>query len=512
MKMLKSILLAGGALLACAAVAQAADLPTKKAPAPAPKPNCYATLWSWLDSTPADCPLSYWGVTFYGQVDVGGGYETNAAKFNNAYAQGVQELISKQSHGAAWQAVPNGLSQSNIGVKWKEPVASDWFFVGDVNFGFDPYSLQFADGPRSLVENNTTPQFKQSANGDSSRTYGPINARAFAGFSNQTWGTLTYGRHYAFSNDNDNFYDPFGGSYAFSLIGNSSTIGGGLGDTELARFNNSVRYLYADHGVRAGVLSQVGGYAAGNNSQYAIQTDLGFDWQGLSMDGVYMYAKDAVSLGAYGAAVDGVLSKSFPATADTLKATIENMDAFQIAAKYKWQQLTLFAGGQMTQFTNPSDLPAGIVSRDFNGGYPGAYGVGVQGNAFPTARWLDTAWVGAKYAVLPNLDLVSGYYHVWQNNYLGSTQTFTGAAASCAPNTKLVSAVGGPAGPATLKGTNSALCSGTEDAVSGMIDWRPVKRLDVYAGVMYSQLTGGLASGFIATNNTAFTGGVRLSF
>src|SRR4051794_870656 len=150
MNVLKSVLLAGAAM-ALASAALAADLPTHKGAPVAPvKPDCYATFWTWLDSSVADCPLSYWGVTLYGQVDVGGGFESNHAKFNGAYPQGVQQLISKQSHGAAWQAVPNGISQSNIGIKWKEQVIPDWFFIGDVNFGYDPYSLQFADGPRSL--------------------------------------------------------------------------------------------------------------------------------------------------------------------------------------------------------------------------------------------------------------------------------------------------------------------------------------------------------------------------
>jgi predicted porin len=502
MKMLKSILLAGGALLACAAVAQAADLPTKKAPAPAPKPNCYATFWSWLDSSPADCPLSYWGVTFYGQVDVGGGYETNATKFNKDGTQGVGELIQKAGHGGAWQWTPNGLSQSNIGVKWKEQAAYDTYFIGDVNFGFDPYSLRFADGPRSLVDNNNLPLYQQSVASDSSRTYGPINTRAYAGFSNKTWGTITYGRQYAFSTDNDNAYDPLGGAYAFSLIGWSSTLGAGLGDTELARFNNSLRYLYADHNIRAGVITQIGGWSAGNNAQYAVQGDLGFDWQGLSVDGVYMYAKDAVSLGTLGNANTGALPAGV--STDTLKATIQNMNAGQVVAKYKWQQFTLYAGGQFTQFTNPGDLPAGTVTRDFNGGFPAQYGVAVQGNAFPTARLLDVAWVGGKYAVLPNLDLISAYYHVWQNDYRGSTASSTGSN-SCLANTS-------KSGPYVLKGTMSSKCEGNEDAVSGVIDWRPVKRVDVYAGVMYSKVSGGLATGYIATDNLAATAGVRLSF
>jgi len=506
MKMLKSILLAGGALLACAAVAQAADLPTKKG-APVAPPNCYATFWTWLDSSAADCPLSYWGITFYGQVDVGGGYETNAARFNNAYPQGVQQLVSKQSHGGTWQGVPNGLSQSNIGVKWKEQIVPDWFFIGDVNFGFDLYSLQFANGPRSLEENNNLAQINQSANGDSSRAYGLINSRAYAGFSNTTLGSLTYGRHYAFSTDNDNLYDPFGGAYDFSLIGNSSTLGGGLGDTELARFNDSIRYLYADHNVRVGVLSQVGGWSAGNNSQYAVQGDVGFDWQGFSVDGVYSWAKDAVALSAWNALPPA------PIAATTLKATIENVEGGQIAAKYKWDRFTAFGGWQIERLSDPSDLPAGVVTRDFNGGYLATYGTGSsatggQGGfgaagAFPVPKVLNLFWAGGRYAVLPNVDLAGAFYHVHQNDYLGTTEV---AGVTCAANAK---SAGGGYAP---QGSASSKCAGNEDAVSGMVDWRPYKRLDVYGGVMVSKVTGGLANGFFVSSNVSTTAGLRFSF
>ena len=45
-----------------------------------------------------------------------------------------------------------------------------------------------------------------------------------------------------------------------------------------------------------------------------------------------------------------------------------------------------------------------------------------------------------------------------------------------------------------------------------MLDWRPVKRVDLYAGVMYSEVAGGMANGFIHSNNTAYTSGVRVGF
>ena len=502
MKTLKSILLTGGAFLALASFAQAADLPTRKA-APVPeKPNCFASFWTWLDSTPTDCPLSYWGVTFYGQVDVGAGWESNRAKINSGNTQGVQELVGKQNHGAGFQFVPNGLSQSNVGIKWKEQIVPDWYFIGDVNAGFDPYTLSFDNGPRSLVQNNTTPQFFQSANADSSRTYGVINTRAYAGIQNKTFGTLTYGRQYAFSNDIANsLYDPFGGAYAFSLIGNSSSFGGGLGDTELARYNNSIKYLYADHNIRVGAMSQVGGWSAGNNAQFAYEVTAGFDWNGFSVDGVYEHAKDAVALSTLGAN---------PVSPTLLKATIENEDSFQIAGKYKWDRFTLYAGYEYERLTDPSiganDLPLAPAIRYFNGGVQAVYGFGggIQGNAFNAPKQTQLVWTGAKFALLPTVDLIGGYYHVWQNNYSAGTAT-------CAPNAALPA--GTPAGAGyTPQGANSAKCAGTEDAISGLVDWRPVKRVDLYSGVMFSRVTGGLANGFFVNSNLAFTSGVRVSF
>ena len=116
---------------------------------------------------------------------MGGGYETEAGRFNKDYPQGVQELINKWNNGARWQWVPNGLSQSNIGVKIKEQVAPNWFIVGDVNLGFDPYSMRLSDGPTSLVDNNNTSSasnlFSETSNGDSSRAGQWDNTRAYLG-------------------------------------------------------------------------------------------------------------------------------------------------------------------------------------------------------------------------------------------------------------------------------------------------------------------------------------------
>jgi predicted porin len=492
MRLFKHLLLASTAGLLIAGAAQAADLPTKKTPPAPPATNCYASFYSWLDSTAADCPLTYMGITVYGQIDVGGGYDTHATPFNRDFNNGVQELISKTSNNGRWQWVPNGLSQSNVGIKIKEQIVPNWFIVGDVNLGFDPYSFQLSNGPKSLVDNNTFGSsgpgaLLQSANGDSSRAGQWDNARGYIGVSNATFGTLTFGRQYSFANDMSSAYDPFGGAYAFSLIGTSGTVEQGTGETETARYNESFKYQIAYNGVRAGAIVQVGGWEQGNGAEDAYQLDLGGDLGGLSVDAIYAYDKDAVKLGTTNAAGAG----------DVLKATLADVNAGVIAAKYKWQALTVYGGYEYARLSSPSGLGATFPvgnTYSLNGGYPGV----IQANAYVNPEDLQVLWVGGKYGLLSNLDLAVGYYHEWQNDF------------ATAANSALCSLHGD---------TYRNDCAGTTDAVSGMLDWRPWKRVDVYGGVMYSKVGGGMANAsntshlaYTHDDNTAFTTGVRVAF
>lgn len=373
MKIANYFVLIGTGLVMFPLQSLAVDLPMRQTPPPTPvAEGCFSSFSAWIQTSAAECPLSYAGVTLYGTVDAGYGYETNGAKFNAQYPNGVNELVSAVNHGAKWQGTPNALSQSNIGIKWSEPVFSQWNFIGDVRAAFDPYSLRFANGPGALEDNNLTPAFSRSAALDSSLAYGPVNALAYAGLQNPVWGMLTYGRQLTFSGENSLTYDPFGGGYAFSMQGTSGALGGGLGDTEMVRYGHSLKYVYTDDGVRVGVISQLGGWELGNNAKYAAQGDIGFDYQGFSVDGVYSYARDAVSLSIWD---DGL----FP---NTLTAKIENISAFELATKYVWQDFTLFGAYQYDHITNPSVLPRGVNFAHFNDDVTARYGTGVQGELF----------------------------------------------------------------------------------------------------------------------------------
>jgi hypothetical protein len=88
---LKGIGLALAAAVPLAGLARAADAPAP----PSPAPDCFRSLYDYLNASASECPLTYAGLTLYGTVDVGYGFETNGAPFNRAFGPGAAYLISK---------------------------------------------------------------------------------------------------------------------------------------------------------------------------------------------------------------------------------------------------------------------------------------------------------------------------------------------------------------------------------------------------------------------------------
>ena len=43
---------------------------------------------------------------------------------------------------------------------------------------------------------------------------------------------------------------------------------------------------------------------------------------------------------------------------------------------------------------------------------------------------------------------------------------------------------------------SSNKCGGSQTGLSFLLDWKPVKRVDIYAGVLLSNVYGGLANGY----------------
>jgi predicted porin len=477
-------------LLGCVATAlilargaAAADLATE-APAPpqsatAGATSCFASLYDFLIAGPDDCPLAWHGITLYGRLDYGVGYESHGVPFNGNYPNGVETLISKNSNGSRYTIVPNGLGQSYVGVKGDEPIAWDWSFVFKLQNGFDPFTLQRANGPKSLVQNNTTPLDAQTANGDSSRAGQLFNTEAYAGFSHPTYGEVTAGRQDSLITQGLGRFDPMGGAPNFSVIGVSNTAGGG-GDTQTARFNTSLLYRVGVGPFHFATLYQFGGYNQGNGSNGAFALGMTGDFGPLTFGMEGQKTKDAVALSNF---AEFPLPAGVPGNG--LKATLSNNTTGVVGLKYSFERATLYSGWEYILFANPSDAyPDGFTAI---GNYPVPAGY-VNSTAYTEHKILRVFWAGIKYALRDDIDIAGAYYHYYQNDYNSSPS------------------------PCTDGGLSSSSCRGALNAYSAMIDYRPSKRVTAYAGFMWSQVTGGLASGYLYHINFAPTVGVRVEF
>jgi predicted porin len=368
--------------------------------------------------------------------------------------------------------------------------------VAEVGTGFDPYSLRLADANASLVQNNTKTILNQNTNDDSSRSGQWDNSVAYGGFSHPVFGTLTAGRENSLTLDTVNAYDPMGGSYAFSPIGYSGKVPG-AGGTEDARMGTGVKYEVKVGNIRGSAMVQLGGYDLNNGSTSDVQFGLGGDFNTLSIDGVYTHIENQVNLGTYNGAIPVGLPN------DALKATLSNNDALMLAAKYGWNQFKFFGGGEWIRYSSPSNSnPSGFTTI---GGAP-VYSIN-PGTGLPSGSISTTAytvpenffalWTGAKYAFNDKVDLTGAYYLYYQ-------QAYTHAGDSCAaaaPNVLGISV-----------GTASGRCRGFENMFSAMVDYHPLKRVDLYAGIFYQRVSGGIASGYLEPDNFAPTVGIRVKF
>jgi predicted porin len=470
--------------LCASRVAEAADLPQGLAPhQSATETNCFGGLWNWLNAPVSDCPLTYAGFTLYGTLDVGYGYDTAGVAFGKRYDKGVFYTIQKTSTGGRWSWSPDALSASTLGVKMEEAIGGDWLLIGAAELAFNPYSLLLDNGPRSLADNNLSPPDRQTANGDSSRAGQWNNSLGFLGLSSATYGTLTAGRMISLSNDVAVAYDPTR-SNAFSLIGNSGPFPR-YGYPELVRVNTGIQYRLEFGNFRVAGLAQIGnGYALGNGSMGEYEAQIGATFGGFSADAVVRYARDAVSLQTFSGG-------SLPAGYDPdtiLQATLADVAAFLVAARYKWDRLEAYGGYTYARLSTPSDA--------FPGGFPTiARGIFVppgEANAsyYDINQIMHTVWAGAKYDVWTDLSVAASITYQRQNDFLPAPAICTGSGVNI----------------------SSPRCAGSQSAISLLIDYRPVARADLYGGVMVSNVYGGLASGYFRPQNLDPTVGLRIRF
>jgi predicted porin len=442
--------------------AMAADLPYKaavKAPAP------------------VDNSLCWHGVCLYGNFDMGVSYQNHGAPFNSMAGGPLDYMVEKTSNGSYFGVGANQMSTSFIGLRGKQEVADGLYAVFNLQTLFNPASGMNANGIGAIVQNNglgaagTLPM--ANAYGDSSKAGQMFNNAAYFGISSPTYGTFTMGRQSALTSDLVVNYDPISNSNAWSVITYEGATGGG-GDTEDRILDNSFEYRVNIGPVRMAAEMQArnGGNSATGN---IFQGDIGIDYMGFSMDVVGGKTFDANSIGTTltAAQVTAINTGTAGVTCSLgcVSGTISDNTYIQVGAKYTIGPWKLYGGYEYIQYANPDNplTPGAFVEGGYNLS-------NVNNTNYMSDKDLQIFWVGVKYAVTPTLDIVGAYYGERQNSFVNSTN---------------------PTGTCTT--SISAACSGSLDAASFVVDWRFARQFDLYAGIMYSQKTGGFANGYILT-------------
>jgi predicted porin len=434
--------------------------------------------------------LTWHGITLYGIIDVGLQYETHGAPFSNYYLAGGGEIVQRNSNNPVFGVISNGMSQSRVGLEGNEPLHFlDFSGVFKLETYFNPASGEITNALKSLTQNNGRPLDQQSTNVDSNIA-GEAFEQALVGISSPIYGTITFGRQNSTLADLIAVYDPQRVSYAFSLIGLSGTPAGG-GDTQDRRIDDSIKYSakYFET-LHFGLLykfqnSSAASYAvAGSGEAFTVtQVSVGAEYAGASVDGFYSKERDAVSAGALNAAQVAGLTKTGYALDNSLAGTISDNAAYGVLASYAFGPAIFYEGYEHITYMNPSiNLAPGF---DDIGGYTLAY---VNNTAYAAAdKILQVYWAGARYAINENLTAAIAYYGQKQNAYA------TGTDLNCSS-------------------AMSAKCRGNFNAISVSLDHHFTKRFDSYVGAMWSNVSHGLANGYLETTNIDPTIGLRFSF
>ena len=463
--------------------AKAADLPTAKpAEARPSKPSCFSSLWNYLKSSVKDCPLSVGPFTFYANLDGGYGYEEWGAPVGR-YADKPNYAIQRNSGDTHWLWSPNALSTSTVGVRLAQKIGDNWEIIGVVEAGFNPYSLQLINGPRSQADNNPYTPPNQRTAFDTARAGTWDNGQGFVGVSNPTYGTLTFGRTNLLTQSALGAYDPVA-SVAFSQLG-FTALYATFGASPTSRINTAFTYRLTYQGFRVAAQAQVGGYDQDNAATEQYQAQIGTDFAGFSFDAIAGYAKNALTFQSFAGAATPI---GYDSDA-IVRATALNTGGIALLGRYEWQKFKFYLGDIYSVSVNPSDpsYPYGVSSIAPGIIVPPGF---VTTNAFTVPRVLNTVWAGVRYAVWSNLELASGVYWESQSDHLAAPAVCTGSGSA----------------------TSSARCAGGRYSYSFLVDYRPIPRVDLYAGLLVSNVYGGVASAYAHTQNIAPTVGMRLRF
>ena len=148
-------------------------------------------------------------------------------------------------------------------------------------------------------------------------------------------------------------------------------------------------------------------------------------------------------------------------TTGTVYGIVTDNHGIIVAAKYLWNPIKFYGGFEYIWQNNPTN-PLGVGGSD-EGGYQLS---GVEDNNLDSQKQVNIWWTGAKYAVDKKTDITFAWYQQRQNTFRVP--------------------------PTCMAGNYRASCAGTLNEGSLYADHHFTPRFDMFAGLAYSWVSGGL--------------------
>jgi predicted porin len=372
--------------------------------------------------------------------------------------------VPGQDQGSRWALVSGAEQMSRYGLQGKETFSDGFSGFFKLEGAMNTASGQIANNGRSVLNNANTLSTISSASA--------INGQAFSraqyvGIAYPLFGSIELGRTVAFSTEQISEYDPLHASGLYSPIGYSGTIGGGLGITENARFDNSIRYDNTIGPVSFGLQYKIG------ETDSSEAADVGS-----VLEGMVAYHGGPLSVELAASEARNTPSLSYKLFTNDVGLRVSNSFGFMLGGKYDLAaNAVIFAGVEHTDQTIPS------ASNNWSTQITSYYNMPIAGlvtaKAF-NSSWGDApirvVWVGADYRFTEAFSLSAGYYNV--NNE-----------------------------------ANSHNDQYTNQQFAVLPDYKFNERYDIYAGVMVARYSGGYLTQFspitLATSNVLYGIGLR---
>jgi predicted porin len=363
--------------------------------------------------TNGDTSLELYGILDAAVVTQNHAYSLNNTLPNQSYSYVGKIFATAPSQSAA---VNGGLSDSRLGLKGSTGLTSGVKAIFDLESGFDLTNLTLNNAAGSLAANSHNPAYTgtnlpPTLSADSSLNGNVFNRAAWIGVE-ASWGTLTVGTQNNPVKDAIGAYDPVK-SDTFSPLGESGTVGGGVGSSEESRLHHSVKYTTKfGNGFDASIAYQAGNdWSASQGNTVAAR--VGYENGPLGVTAAYSNSKDAIVAGT--GTVPGQIA---------LK--IYDVDGYLLAAKYKaTNELHLSGGYEHYERKAPGDtITANSIGSIWGYGVSASaagFGTGVTG----VSQAFNIYFLGGDYDFTPDWNLAAGYYNTKADQQSNSTNNST---------------------------------------------------------------------------------------